>query len=174
MTPAIVPANQTSSEVKSVFVYGTLKRGECREHCWPVAPHDVRPAVVQGALFDLGPYPAMCEGTEWILGEIWRLPAGAMEPTLRALDAIEGYVPGGGSNIYERITVEAMPVDAANGTESESAFAYIMKEDCLPACATKIRPIASDTWLSQPVAYWPINGASPEITSKLPDPFPTL
>ncbi len=127
--------------------------------------------MVRGVLFDLGPYPAMCEGTDWVLGEIWRLPAEAIEATLRVLDEIEGYLPGSSSNLYERIIVKTMLVGTSREAEAESAFTYIMKESRLPTCATKIEPLVCKDLLHQAVASWPVNGTSPEITSKLPDPF---
>lgn len=45
--------------ITDLFVYGTLKRGQCRETMWPRPPVSVRPAFIRGRLYDLGPYPAI-------------------------------------------------------------------------------------------------------------------
>jgi gamma-glutamylcyclotransferase (GGCT)/AIG2-like uncharacterized protein YtfP len=75
----------------NIFVYGTLKRGECREACWPRPPLEVIPATVRGLLYDMGPYPALAEGDGWVAGEIWRLESTDVATTLAALDQIECY-----------------------------------------------------------------------------------
>lgn len=77
--------------VTSVFVYGTLKRGQCRERCWPRRPETVQPATIAGRLHDLGPYPALLEGVDRILGELWKFDLDDMPETLRALDEVECY-----------------------------------------------------------------------------------
>lgn len=79
------------------FVYGTLKRGECREGCWPIAPRVVLPAYVRGQLYDLGPYPGLLgesanDDGDWVRGELWQVEGeAAVVRTLEVLDAIEGY-----------------------------------------------------------------------------------
>jgi gamma-glutamylcyclotransferase (GGCT)/AIG2-like uncharacterized protein YtfP len=73
-----------------VFVYGTLKRGQCREHCWPIAPAVTRAAWTFGRLFDLGAYPAMLPGKERIAGECWSFLEGQLPSVLLVLDRIEG------------------------------------------------------------------------------------
>ena len=72
-----------------IFVYGTLKRGEERARCWPRPPRLVEPATTRGRLFDLGPYPALVEGDDRVLGELWHIEPADMEATLKTLDAIE-------------------------------------------------------------------------------------
>lgn len=47
-----------SPGITSVFVYGTLQRGEVREHCWPHAPVSIEWGTIRGQLRDLGEYPA--------------------------------------------------------------------------------------------------------------------
>jgi gamma-glutamylcyclotransferase (GGCT)/AIG2-like uncharacterized protein YtfP len=77
--------------VAQVFVYGTLKRGECRERSWLRRPLAVEAAWTLGRLYDLGPYPALVEGTDRVLGELWRFVPEDMDETLRVLDGIEGF-----------------------------------------------------------------------------------
>lgn len=90
--------------ITSIFVYGTLQRGECRAEQWPCPPRRVEPARLRGQLYDLGPYPALIEGDDWVAGEHWQLDVNDVEPTLRVLDAIEGYRQGG-CDLYVRRVV---------------------------------------------------------------------
>ncbi|MEZ6120449.1 MAG: gamma-glutamylcyclotransferase family protein [Pirellulaceae bacterium] len=93
-----------------VFVYGTLMRGQKRESCWPRSPVSVQAAVVQGALFDLGPYPALVPGLDWIIGELWELDAADVDITLRVLDEVEWYNQVPGEDLYIRTEVSAVRI----------------------------------------------------------------
>ena len=75
--------------IDAVFVYGTLKRGQEREPCWPRAPRAVIRAKTKGRLHDLGPYPALIPGDDWIAGEVWLMAAEDVAATLRVLDEVE-------------------------------------------------------------------------------------
>jgi gamma-glutamylcyclotransferase (GGCT)/AIG2-like uncharacterized protein YtfP len=79
------------STPSSVFVYGTLKRGELRGSAWPRRPVRVASAVVEGTLYDLGRYPTLVAGKDCVRGELWTFARDDLPPTLEALDAIEGY-----------------------------------------------------------------------------------
>jgi gamma-glutamylcyclotransferase (GGCT)/AIG2-like uncharacterized protein YtfP len=76
--------------ITAVFVYGTLKQGECRARFWPREPLTVESAVIRGRLYDLGPYPALGPGEDAVRGEVWRLAAEDVAETLRVLDKVEG------------------------------------------------------------------------------------
>lgn len=89
-----------------VFVYGTLKRGQCREKCWPRAPLSVQPAFVRGRLLCLGPFPGLVEGEEWIRGEAWKIAHRDLAETIRVLDQIEGFQQPQGADQYQRIEIE--------------------------------------------------------------------
>lgn len=113
------------------FVYGTLKRGECRASLWPRLPQDVRPAFVRGRLFDLGPYPALWCGDadaevgtdwDWVEGEVWTIAADDMEATVHRLDQIEVTDQPGCENEYDRILVRAH--ESPGSATSVLAFAY--------------------------------------------------
>ena len=93
-------------EPTAVFVYGTLKRGEVREKCWPKKPAAIEEWRVRGALYDLGPYPGLANGEDVVVGELWRFGAEDMKETLSVLDEIEGF--GGGANDeYRRVMVKS-------------------------------------------------------------------
>lgn len=87
------------------FVYGTLKRGQCREACWPAAPLQVQTGFVRGTLVDLVDYPALLPGDNWVRGEVWLIASQHVAETLRVLDAIEGFQPGRANNLYDRRSV---------------------------------------------------------------------
>ena len=97
----------TNDLISAVFVYGTLKKGQCREQCWPVAPLETVKAWTFGELYDTGPYPALFPGHDLVAGEIWRFPCNEIDGVLRELDEIEEYRPGReATNLYNRRVIE--------------------------------------------------------------------
>lgn len=100
-------------ELTAVFAYGTLKRGFCREKCWPRPPKTVRKGWVQGKLFDLGSYPGLADGKEWVEGELWVMSPGDMDATIQELDVVEGYNQDAGEDLYTRRTVEVLLEDGS-------------------------------------------------------------
>ena len=90
---------------QSIFVYGTLKRGQCREHFWPRRPVAVETAWTLGGLYDLGPYPALIAGSNRVLGELWRFAPNDLRETLRVLDGIEGF-RNQPDDLYRRVVAE--------------------------------------------------------------------
>lgn len=95
-----------------VFVYGTLKRGQCRESVWPHPPLAVRPAWVRGELYDLGPYPAMLAGTDQVLGELWSFDRSVIARVLKVLDEVEGTQQPAQANEYDRIRTKVWLFDS--------------------------------------------------------------
>jgi gamma-glutamylcyclotransferase (GGCT)/AIG2-like uncharacterized protein YtfP len=120
--------------IQCVFVYGTLKRGQCRERCWPRRPLEIESAWTLGRLFDLGPYPALVEGADRTLGELWRLAAADLRETLSALDRIEGY-RGQPGDLYQRVVADC----TTEAGDVVRAFTYRYSRP-LPACAVPILP----------------------------------
>ncbi len=125
--------------VTNVFVYGTLKRGQCREKMWPRTPLSIRPGYVRGWLFDLGPYPAMwcadchevggdtCNDIpspcDWIKGEIWSLAKEDMALTIEELDAIEETNQPHTCNQYDQILVRVYQSPESHSDASFSVLA---------------------------------------------------
>ena len=95
----------------SVFVYGTLKRGESRENLWPAPPDSVRPGWVWGELYCRRAYPALRPGGDRIRGEIWTFPAETMPAVIEQLDRIEGTDQRGQPNLYDRVEIEVFEPD---------------------------------------------------------------
>jgi len=135
------------------FVYGTLKRGQCREALWPRPPQRIRTGFVRGWLFDLGSYPAMwcgeCEPFEtprdhspadsasklavahpcdcdcdWIAGEIWSIETCDLDVTLKTLDEIEGTNQPGELNLYDQILVRAYSSPGSHDSVLALAYQY--------------------------------------------------
>jgi gamma-glutamylcyclotransferase (GGCT)/AIG2-like uncharacterized protein YtfP len=128
----------------SIFVYGTLKQGECRADCWPYDPQSIQPAATSGALYDLGPYPALLSGKDSVLGEIWTFRAEQMRETLRVLDQIEGYGQGE-IDLYIRQVVPCMDQKDLN----IDAYCYFLAD---PSMLTASQRIATD---SRGFCRWP-------------------
>ena len=101
------------------FVYGTLKRGEIRESCWPYPAVSIRPASVQGRLYDLGPYPALVPGNERVVGELWSFAETHISETLMVIDQVEGY-SSSENDLYRRLSIKATTMN----DEEMDAFTY--------------------------------------------------
>ncbi len=114
-----MPNDAPHNSPAAVFVYGTLKQGECRARFWPREPIAVESAVIRGRLYDLGPYPALVPGDDQVRGELWHFDVEDMPATLRVLDEIEGATQLGNA-YYRRIVVECRGDDG----QSYEAFAY--------------------------------------------------
>ena len=122
------------NESLPVFVYGTLKRGEERERLWPNKPRKVEIATTLGKLYDLGPYPGLVEGDDVVEGELWHLAPEDVDETLRALDAVEGFLPEG-TNLFERRVVKCR--NAAG--QMLKAYAYFYAQPANLAGKTALR-----------------------------------
>jgi gamma-glutamylcyclotransferase (GGCT)/AIG2-like uncharacterized protein YtfP len=140
--------------INSVFVYGTLKQGRLRSSAWPRRPLSIREGMIQADLHDLGPYPAIVEGTDFVLGEVWLLAEKDMSETLRVLDEFENYSPGASDNQYLRQIVE---VELPDG-EQVSAFVYFAAKADQVRRKRKILP--SVPFGSHRAACWPDEHAS--------------
>ena len=93
--------------VHFVFVYGTLKRGQCRENLWPAKPLSVRQASVAGELYDRDDYPAMKRGDDRILGEIWEFDSSTIQRVVETLDQIECTQGNSPDDLYHRHQLDA-------------------------------------------------------------------
>ena len=102
---AAVDGDVTASSVPRVFVYGTLKRGQCRQTVgsqW--IERRVRPAEVAGRLVDLGHYPGLLSPTQpdqRVHGEV--VVARDVEPLLRTYDQVECFGGYDSAALYIRI-----------------------------------------------------------------------
>ncbi len=105
----------------AIFVYGTLKRGQCRERCWPHVADSVRVGWVRSTLFTRHDYPALRPGDDLVLGELWSFAAEQLPAVLDVLDAVEQTNQPGLENLYDRVIVDVFAVD---GSSLGQAHAY--------------------------------------------------
>ncbi|WP_145078110.1 gamma-glutamylcyclotransferase family protein [Aureliella helgolandensis] len=134
------------------FVYGTLKRGNCRDTCWPCAAIDVAPAWVYGALYDVGPYPALFVGKDRVLGEIWTFQDSDCGLVTETLDEIEGTNQGGVVNLYNREAVTAHRFDETECRAWIYFYANLQQRSHLRYVTPRQPP--PQFALATPYAYW--------------------
>ncbi|TWU51642.1 gamma-glutamylcyclotransferase family protein [Rubripirellula reticaptiva] len=99
--------------IDHVFVYGTLKTGQCRGGLWPAKPLSVQPAWVRGTLYGRHDYPAMMPGNDRVLGQVWSFDPSDMTTVMRVLDQIEGTSQPGYPDLYVRATLPTFGLDNA-------------------------------------------------------------
>lgn len=125
------PEPQASEPViVQLFVYGTLKRHECRGTMWPRKPQQVRVAYVQARLYDLGPYPSIRvdsidetdDDLDWVEGEVWTFDPNDLPETIATLDEIEETNQPGVFNLYDHVLVRAF--ERPGPSHSVLALAY--------------------------------------------------
>ena len=121
----------TPSQHLPIFVYGTLKTGEERANQWPFAPLRVERA----AMYDLGPYPAMTDGSDAVLGELWHIVADHLPKTIAVLDRIEGF----GVDEVDLYVRRIIPVTASGATVQE-AYAYFIADQASLNGARRVLP----------------------------------
>ncbi|MDA0659473.1 MAG: gamma-glutamylcyclotransferase [Planctomycetota bacterium] len=122
------------SACQSIFVYGTLMRGECRERVWPCPPQEVLPARICGVLYDLGEYPALIGGYGWVEGELWVFAPQDVQATLSVLDKIEDT-----PFLYVR-TISQVQLIRSGPQELRFAFVYVYANICDELGARLILP----------------------------------
>lgn len=103
-----------------VFVYGTLRMGEKNHYLLEGAQRVEENAWTTGLLFDTGNgYPAMVQSEDGqVHGEIYYVD----EQQMVKLDELEGYVPNGPDNLYDRILQ-----NIHTKQKDYQAFVYVMK-----------------------------------------------
>lgn len=95
----------------SFFVYGTLKRGQCRDHLWPVSPQTITPAWIRATLYRRKDYPALQAGEDHVLGEVWAFEASEIPTVIEKLDQIEGTNQPNEPDLYHRRVVDCFDLN---------------------------------------------------------------
>lgn len=130
-----------------VFVYGTLKRGQLRDQCWPVRPIEIADAWMRGSLYTGPSYPAMRDGGDRVRGEAWRFAGFHREIVIEVLDEIEGTYADDRANLYDR---KVLPVFLLNTDEqSVDASVYLYAIDPAIDGFSLLEP-DEDSWVSWP------------------------
>lgn len=135
--------------IDAVFVYGTLKRGQCRESDWPADPLAVTECWIRGDLHGRDDYPALVPGECRVVGELWIHKAESMPLVLDVLDAIEGTHGNASLDLYHRHVVD---VFSNQGQLIRRAYTYFYNRDPLPARFAAV-PIIDG------VQTWPRSGS---------------
>lgn len=148
--------------ISSVFVYGTLKRGQCRGAMWPFEPLRVSLVFTYGTLFDRHDYPAMASGIDHVVGEKWDFHPEQMQRVLEVLDAIEGANQAGVPDLYRRVVVPTWDLCEAGTAEncvdpeiSRKSYTYHYASDPADDGFTRILPGQSDEGCVRPFVQWP-------------------
>ena len=149
-------------EISSVFVYGTLKRGQCRGAMWPFDPLRVSVVFTLGTLFDRHDYPAMTSGTDDVVGEKWDFRPDQMQRVLEVLDAIEGANQPGVPDLYHRVFVTTWDLGEQSAANHGSDAAISCKSYCYHYASdpeengfTRILPARTIERHGRPCVQWP-------------------
>jgi gamma-glutamylcyclotransferase (GGCT)/AIG2-like uncharacterized protein YtfP len=148
--------------ISSVFVYGTLKRGQCRGVMWPFEPLRVSLVFTHGTLFDRHDYPAMTSGTDHVVGEKWDFHPEQMQRVLEVLDAIEGANQVGVPELYRRVVVTTWDLCESGAAEncfdaetSRKSYTYHYASDPVDDGFIRILPDQSDEVRVGRFVQWP-------------------
>ena len=119
----------------TLFVYGTLKRGDCRHGvlAGQTFQGEARTAP-RYRLYNVGSYPALVESTDGLAieGELWRIDEGC----LARLDDVEGVAEG----LYERRAIE---LAAAPADISAQSYFFLKSTTGLADCGPCWHPQSS-------------------------------
>lgn len=136
--------------IRCIFVYGTLKRGQCREPLWPAVPTGVQPAWTRGTLHGRADYPAMTAGEDRVLGERWEFAPEDVPLVIAALDRIEGANQPGLHDLYHRVTTELFSVD---GQPLGTAFGYHYATEPANDGFQRLTPAGGDGFVQWPSCF---------------------
>lgn len=116
-----------------ILFYGTLMRGFELRRRTAVDPwlRYVGQGTARGALFDLGPYPAVIRAEGTVRGEVYAVTDAA--ELLPRLDAVERYLP---ADPARSDYIRAPAAVAVDGAASRSAWIYYYA-----------RPLGAATWI---------------------------
>ncbi len=117
--------------VDGFFVYGTLKRGQCRERAWRTKPLAIHQAWTSGCLYGRDDYPALTVPADAslhhrVLGEFWQFAADQMVATAAVLDIVEGTRGNSPGDLYHR---QLVPVHGLDDAHVGWAITYIYNQD---------------------------------------------
>lgn len=129
---------------RALFVYGTLKRGEINHVLLAPYVRSVETATIRGALYDVGEFPALVEGTGRVLGQIVRVDEAGLAHLLPVLDSLEGYRPGDEAHsMYLRRVADV--TTASGAIEPAVVYFYNPDHPALPALST-LTHLESGEW----------------------------
>ena len=97
--------NQECKMIDSMFVYGTLRKQECREHEMRKISLESKDISIRAKMYDIGAFPAITLEDGTVHGEIHKIKA---EPhSFDVLDCIENFNRYDESSLYHRILINS-------------------------------------------------------------------
>ena len=97
--------NQECKMIDSMFVYGTLRKQECREHEMRKISLESKDISIRAKMYDIGTFPAIRLEDGTVHGEIHKIKA---EPhSFDVLDCIENFNKYDESSLYHRILINS-------------------------------------------------------------------
>ena len=97
--------NKQCDMIDIVFVYGTLKKGQCREQSMNEISLGSKDENITAKMYNIGKFPAITLEKEEVLGEIHKVKK--EQESLERLDQIEGFVGYDKSSLYNRILINS-------------------------------------------------------------------
>ena len=97
--------NEECEMIDSMFVYGTLRKQECREKIMNEISHYWKNTSIKAKMYDIGAFPAIVLVEGIVYGEIHKIKK---EPnSFHMLDLVEGFTEYGKSSLYHRILINS-------------------------------------------------------------------
>ena len=96
---------------------------------------------MRGSLYNLGEYPALVAGDDWVSGECWLIADEDLPITLQVLDEIECYAKQD-DDLYERVVIDCYQTADIN-TPHHRVFTYYYLHPAHLRDTNRIRPNAA-------------------------------
>lgn len=97
--------NEECEMIDSMFVYGTLRKQECREKIMNEISHYWKNTSIKAKMYDIGAFPGIVLDEGIVYGEIHKIKK---EPnSFHMLDLVEGFTEYGKSSLYHRILINS-------------------------------------------------------------------
>jgi gamma-glutamylcyclotransferase (GGCT)/AIG2-like uncharacterized protein YtfP len=97
--------NEECEMIDSMFVYGTLRKQECREKIMNEISHYWKNITVRAKMYDIGAFPAIVLDDGIVHGEIHKIKKETS--SFDILDLVEGFTEYGKSSLYHRILINS-------------------------------------------------------------------
>ena len=97
--------DQECKMIDSMFVYGTLRKQECREHEMRKISLKSKDISIRAKMYDIGAFPAIAMGDGTVHGEIHKIKA--EQHSFDVLDCIENFNRYDESSLYHRILINS-------------------------------------------------------------------
>lgn len=97
--------DQKCKMIDSMFVYGTLRKQECREHEMKKISLNSKDITIRAKMYDIGAFPAITLEDGTVHGEIHKIKAESH--SFDVLDCIENFNKYDESSLYHRILINS-------------------------------------------------------------------